>query len=177
MIDWKKVYSNQILPIIDGVTSLPPLWLLIIFGALFFGGVSLMIWAPVKGKLAGLVLLFMVGFITYMATNNYYGAKNKDAHFEIGAITKKFSKMEIKNLSTGFSHKETVYYVEFEMYESYILTKAGKGKALNEEIGKQQYSVSLSMYEKLNEGEQINAVFSPNGGLYCFIRPDGSVIK
>ncbi len=180
MIDWKKIYSDIVAPVISNSSSPPPTVVLIVLSVILISGVGLITWSSGRGKLIGLVLVFIVSFVAYMVISNYFRVKNNKAHFETAIITKKFTKKISKtNSALDHTYSDTIYYIEMNVAEAFILLETGKGDYLPNRIIKHECLVDKSIYEQLNVKDKINAIFMPgiNDAIHSIVLGDGSIIK
>ena len=182
MIDWKKIYSDIVAPVISNFTSPPPTPVLIVLSIILLTGVGLMYitWSSGKGKLIGIMLVFIVSFVAYMVISGYFRVKNNTARFETAIITKKFTKkISRKETNTGHTYSDTIYYFEINTSAAFIITEKGKGDYLPNRIIKHECLVDKSIYEQLNVKDKINAVFMPgiDDAIHYIVLGDGSIIK
>ena len=180
MIDWKKIYSDLVAPVISNATSPPPIAVLMVLFVVLLTGVALLIWTTGKGKLIGLMLVFIVSFVAYMVISNYFRVKNNNAHFETGIITKKFTEIvSKKNTALDQTYSDTIYYIEMDVSGAFILSETGKGDYLTNKDGKHEYLVDKSLYEQLKEQEKINSVFMPGitEAIHSVVLQNGKVVK
>ncbi len=180
MIDWKKIYSDIVTPVINNFTSPPPIAVLIVLSVILLSGVGLITWSSGKGRLIGLMLVFIVSFVAYMVISGYFRVKNNKAHFETGTVTKKITKIvSKKNIALDQTYSDTIYYIEMNVSGAHILSEEGEGDYFATKNGKHEYLIDHSLYEQLKEQENINAVFMPGitKAVHFVVMPDGSVVK
>ena len=65
-MNWSHIYKSEVSPVLENFASGPPLWVYGIIGVLVLAATALIVWAPMKFKLGGIVLLFFCGFLGFM---------------------------------------------------------------------------------------------------------------
>jgi len=180
MINWGIIYSSEITPVIQNFSKKLPLKAIIILGIVFFIGLALLLFTSGQLRWIGVILIFLVLFISYMVISNKKRVETKNAHFKSGVILKKFTKqISKKNYSSDFSYTKTIYYVEINVNSAFILTENGQENTLPNKNFKHKYSLDHSLYKQLNISDKIHAVFMPgiDSFIHFVVLPTGKILK
>ncbi len=178
MIDWKKIYSNDIAPVLKNFRTPPPVVIVYVLLFLWFVSLFLIILASIKIKLIGFVLISIVTFIGYTIISNYLKAKNKPVYFLQGVVDNMFTEAISKTDSIGNSYSETIFYLEINISSAYTITENGKDKQLDKK-GIQKLLLSEKLYNKIDKKEKISAVIMPTAtdSIHFVVKSNGDILK
>ena len=119
-MNWSQIYRSEVAPILENFASGPPVWVYAIVGILAATGIALIVWAPMKVKLGGAVLIFFCGFIGFMAFRSSRVKTDEPAEFRTGLILKKYEKKQVVRKTTGIMEPEITYWIDFYLVPTWL---------------------------------------------------------
>lgn len=181
-MNWSHIYKSEVSPVLENFASGPPLWVYGIIGVLVLAATALIVWAPMKFKLGGIVLLFFCGFIGFMVFKSSRVKPGQPATFQTGRVLDLIEKKQVVKKTTGIMEPEISYRILFVAEETGAFDHSGLLDT--EQIpGDSQYEtemlVSESIYRGVRKGQQVTGIILPtaNNAFHFLILEGGSVIK
>lgn len=178
MIDWAEIHAKEIAPVLQNFSTSPPPVVLAILAAAVLSGIALVIWAPGRLRLAGVVLIFIAIFASYMVLSGARRARQRPAHYEYGSIVKKYSKKSTSTDSRGMIEPVTTYYIEMNVSTAHEIRAEGQAGPV-EAAGTRKLSADEELYGRLAEGDRIYAIVLPTAddAIHFAVREDGTVVR
>ena len=178
-MQWDAIYKSEVSPVLANFSSGPPIWVYVMVGLFALAGIALIIWAPLKVKLGGVVLLFFCGFIGFMVLKSSGVKPGQPAEFHTGTVLEKIRKKQVVKKTTGIMEPEITYWIRFQTNESGKFDDSGILESLEPEDVEREILISESLYASLREGQSITGVILPTAqdSFHFLVQPDGSVLK
>lgn len=178
-MNWDSIYKSEVAPVLENFASGPPVWVYALLGVLALGGVALLIWAPLKFKLAGAVLLFFCGFLGFMVLRNSGIKPGQPAEFCTGRILKKYEKKQVVRNAAGIMEPEISFWIDLQPSRCARFDESG---VLDEGAPSQEpRSITLdeSLYGSVEDGQEITGVIIPTArnSFHFLVAADGSIQK
>lgn len=174
---WDAIYRAEVAPVLTNFSSGPPVWVYAIIGVVAAGGLALIIWAPLKIKMAGFVLLFFCGFIGFMVFRSASNASRKVAEFRRCTVLQKLEEKRVVKDSRGIMVPEVSYRVEAQCSLKGRFDETGLLDQSPIE-GTAVFGIGKSIYDGIAPGETITGVILPTASDYFhfLVTPDGQSI-
>ena len=163
----------------ENFSSGPPMWVYGIIGTLAILGIALLVWAPLKVKLGGAVLLFICGFIGFMMLRNSGIKPGQPAEFCTGKILKKYEKKQVVKKTTGMMEPEISYWMDVQTLRCAKFDEAGIVEEVSPTPESRSISLDHSLYSSVDEGQEVTGVILPfaTNSFHFLVSADGRVQK
>ncbi|MBI39566.1 MAG: hypothetical protein CMF59_08200 [Leptospiraceae bacterium] len=180
-MNWSQIYRSEVAPILENFASGPPVWVYAIVGILAATGIALIVWAPMKVKLGGAVLIFFCGFIGFMAFRSSRVKTDEPAEFRTGLILKKYERKQVVRKTTGIMEPEITYWIDFQpevvgRFDATGLLEKNEVSAGSEST---EILISEQIYSMVKEGQTVTGVILPtaNESFHFLVESGGAIVR
>lgn len=179
-MDYAEIYKSEVAPVLANFQAAPPLWVYGILAFLVLGGIAMLVFAPVKVKAGGAVLIFAAGFIGYMMMTSKKKAQNTIATYRVVRVIDKTEKKQVVRNTRGIMEPHFSYLLTVDSIEGGLFDDTGKieGKVAEKNAG-EEILVSKPVFNAVQKGETVTGIILPtaNNAFHLVIRPDGEKIR
>jgi hypothetical protein len=181
-MNWSEIYQGEVAPVLENFSAGPPIWVYAIVGILAATGIALLIWAPVKVKMAGAVLLFFCGFIGFMVFRSSRVKQGEPAVFRTGLVLRKYEKKQVVRKTTGVMEPEITYWIDLQPQAIGRFDDTGllrKEEVQSNQSAGTEILVSEDIYAQVREGQIITGVILPTAtdSFHFLVESDGSIVR
>ncbi|MCB9673366.1 MAG: hypothetical protein H6734_28140 [Alphaproteobacteria bacterium] len=173
--DWPALYASEVLPAMEAFAQGPPMPVYFGMGVVVLVGVLMMAFGKGSVRVAGVVPLFLVGFVAFMALG---GQRRIDqpARFRVGTVMALTETNRVQSTTRGVDTSVTVYQVQVAVSRSGHF--GPDGAVPLEDAGTEELVLDESLFRALAERQEVTLVSYPGAEqAVAFALVDGVVVR